>query len=50
MLLTLLFQGSTDLTEKLSVRKYPRYRQYQKKVPRLWPRFGEVEKGAVKYE
>lgn len=37
LLLTLLFQGSTDLTEKLSVRKYPAYRDYQKRVSMLTP-------------
>ncbi len=39
-LLSLLFQGSTDLTEKLSVRKYGhKYRRYQKNVSRLLPWF-----------
>jgi len=37
--LTLLFQGSTDLTEKLSLRKYPRYRDYQGRVSKLTPWF-----------
>ena len=42
LLLVLLFQGSTDLTEKLAAAKYPAYADYQKRVPRflprLWPR------------
>ncbi|PTL75863.1 DUF1295 domain-containing protein [Vitiosangium sp. GDMCC 1.1324] len=41
VLLTLLFQGSTVLTEALSIRKYPAYRQYQRVTSRLlplWPR------------
>ncbi|WP_395812322.1 DUF1295 domain-containing protein [Archangium minus] len=41
VLLTLLFQGSTALTEALSVRKYPAYREYQRTTSRLlplWPR------------
>lgn len=37
LLLTLLFQGSTSLTEELSARKYPQYRRYQKRVSRLLP-------------
>jgi steroid 5-alpha reductase family enzyme len=36
-LLTLLFQGSTVLTEALSARKYPAYRQYQRTTSRLVP-------------
>lgn len=35
--LTLLFQGSTNLTEKLSIAKYPNYKVYQKTVSRLIP-------------
>lgn len=38
-LLTLLFQGSTDLTERLSAGKYPEYGQYQKTTSRLIPWF-----------
>jgi len=48
--LTLLFQGSTDLTEKLSVRKYPGYKRYQKRVPRLLPWFSKVGKVVEKEE
>lgn len=36
-LLILLFQGSTDLTEKLTLKKYPRYRAYMKTTSRLLP-------------
>ena len=39
VLLTMLFQGSTDMTEKLSLRKYPRYERYQERVSRLLPWF-----------
>jgi steroid 5-alpha reductase family enzyme len=39
VLLTLLFQGSTGLTEKLSARKYPAYVHYQKTTRRLMPWF-----------
>lgn len=37
--LTLLFQGSTSLTEKISLRKYPDYAQYQRSTSRLMPWF-----------
>ena len=36
-LLTLLFQGSTKLTESISVAKYPDYKKYQKQVSRIIP-------------
>ena len=39
VLLTLLFQGSTGLTEKLSARKYPAYAGYQRTTNRLVPWF-----------
>ena len=39
VLLTLLFQGSTNLTEKLSARKYPAYADYQRTTNRLMPWF-----------
>jgi len=39
VLLTLLFQGSTPLTEYLSSSKYPAYKQYQKTTSRLIPFF-----------
>lgn len=37
ILLTLLFQGSTNLTEQISSEKYPTYKEYQKTTSRLWP-------------
>ncbi|MGB5696048.1 MAG: DUF1295 domain-containing protein [Polyangiales bacterium] len=37
VLLTLLFQGSTGLTEKISARKYPAYAAYQRRTSRLLP-------------
>jgi steroid 5-alpha reductase family enzyme len=42
VLLTLLFQGSTSLTESLSLEKYPSYADYQRTTSRLvpWPRRG----------
>ena len=39
LLLSLLFQGSTGLTEKISARKYPAYVDYQRKTSRLMPWF-----------
>jgi steroid 5-alpha reductase family enzyme len=39
ILLTLLFQGSTGITEKLSARKYPAYADYQRTTSRLMPWF-----------
>jgi len=39
VLLTLLFQGSTWLTEKISLRKYPDYAAYQRTTSRLMPWF-----------
>lgn len=39
VLLTLLFQGSTWLTEKISLRKYPAYADYQRTTSRLVPWF-----------
>ena len=39
VLLTLLFQGSTHLTEYISSRKYPEYEIYQKNVSRIIPWF-----------
>jgi len=35
--LTLLFQGSTRLTEELTLRKYPTYADYQRRTSRLLP-------------
>lgn len=37
LLLTLLFQGSTTLTEQISCEKYPQYKEYQKTTSRLVP-------------
>jgi steroid 5-alpha reductase family enzyme len=37
VLLSLLFQGSTSFTEKISVRRYPSYAEYQKTTSRLLP-------------
>ena len=37
LLLMLLFQGSTQLTEQISLEKYPHYSVYQKQVSRLIP-------------
>lgn len=37
VLLTLVFQGSTHLTEEMSVRKYPTYAHYQKTTSRFLP-------------
>jgi len=39
ILLTLLFQASAGLTEKLSARKYPAYADYQRTTSRLIPWF-----------
>lgn len=36
-LLTLLFQGSTQMTERLSAAKYPEYARYQETTSRLLP-------------
>jgi steroid 5-alpha reductase family enzyme len=37
VLLTLLFQGSTAFTERLSLEKYPAYAEYQRTTSRLLP-------------
>lgn len=37
VLLTLLFQGSTPLTERITASKYPAYKIYQQKTSRLVP-------------
>lgn len=39
VLLTLLFQGSTAFTERLTLAKYPSYADYQRTTPRLLPFF-----------
>jgi steroid 5-alpha reductase family enzyme len=38
MLLLLLFQGSSDFSEKISAGKYPAYTAYQKRVGRFLPK------------
>lgn len=38
ILLMMLFIGSSDFSEKISAGKYPAYTDYQKRVPRFWPR------------
>lgn len=38
VLLVLLFQGSTQFTEKISLAKYPQYVEYRRRVPRFVPR------------
>lgn len=37
-LLVMLFQGSTQLTETISNKKYPAYASYKKAVPKFFPR------------
>ncbi|KAI3648827.1 hypothetical protein MP228_006681 [Amoeboaphelidium protococcarum] len=37
LILVLLFQGSTTLTEEITSSKYPAYKKYQKRVSRLIP-------------
>lgn len=37
LLYLMLFQGSTALTEHIAASKYPNYRHYQARVPRLYP-------------
>lgn len=39
LLLVLLFKGSSDFSEGISVEKYPEYKKYQNTVPRFMPRF-----------
>lgn len=39
VLLTLLFQGSTTFTEKITSEKYPEYAKYKKTTSRLLPWF-----------
>ncbi len=39
VLLLLLFQGSSDFSEKISAGKYPAYAAYQKRVGRFLPKF-----------
>jgi steroid 5-alpha reductase family enzyme len=39
ILLIILFKGSSDFSEEISARKYPEYKNYQRKVPRFIPFF-----------
>ncbi|KAI9492299.1 hypothetical protein BDB00DRAFT_829203 [Zychaea mexicana] len=43
-ILTMLFQGSTWLTEYISAEKYPEYKNYQKSVNRFIPWFPQRQK------
>lgn len=38
LLLVILFQGSSDFSEKISSEKYPAYKSYQKRVGRFFPK------------
>jgi steroid 5-alpha reductase family enzyme len=45
VLLILLFIGSSEMTERISSSKYPRYTDYKKQVPRYFPKvFGSYGK------
>lgn len=37
LLILILFQGSSTLSEEISASKYPEYKEYQKKTPRFLP-------------
>ena len=39
ILLLLLFKGSSDFSEDISLTKYPKYKDYQKSTPRFIPKF-----------
>lgn len=43
VLLVILFKGSSDFSEEISVGKYPKYKDYQRNVPRFIPflKFGK---------
>ncbi len=43
VLLTLLFQGSTALTEKLSMEKYPDYARYRRQTSKIVPWFKNID-------
>ena len=47
LLLTLLFQGSTGLTEQISLRKYPAYADYQITTSRLMPWFPKSARRSI---
>jgi len=37
LLLIVLFKGSSDFSEEISAKKYPKYKEYQAKTPRFLP-------------
>jgi steroid 5-alpha reductase family enzyme len=39
VLLIILFKGSSDFSEEISAKKYPKYTDYQKRVGRFLPKF-----------
>ena len=39
VLLVILFQSSADFSENISTGKYPDYKDYQKRVPKFFPKF-----------
>ena len=39
ILLIILFKGSSDFSEEISAQKYPKYKEYQKRVGRFLPKF-----------
>lgn len=39
LLLIVLFKGSSDFSEEITANKYPKYKDYQLKTPRFFPRF-----------
>lgn len=39
VLLVILFKGSSDFSEEISAKKYPKYKEYQKRVGRFIPKF-----------
>ena len=45
LLYLILFQASTWLTERISARKYPEYKEYQARVGKFVPRLGTESKG-----
>ena len=55
VLLCAIFQGSTNLTEKITASKYPEYAEYQRLVGKFLPKFNafwdsssQVEDGETK--
>jgi steroid 5-alpha reductase family enzyme len=39
VLLVILFKGSSDFSEEISAKKYPKYKEYQERVGRFIPKF-----------